>query len=87
MPVLTDPVAAGQAQEQRPVEAARRAEVDILDGGGVAQFGGARPRLGSCPAAWCMSADPRLVRGGQAATPGSLTRGASLTEVRLSRLM
>jgi len=45
MPVLTDPVAAGQPQEQRSVEAARRAEVDILDGGGVPQLGGARAGL------------------------------------------
>ncbi len=42
---------------------------------------------GSCPVAWCSSLDPRLVRGGQAATPGSLTRGASLRPARLSRLM
>jgi hypothetical protein len=43
--------------------------------------------LGSCPEAWCSSPDPRLVRGGQAATPGRLTRGASLRAARLSRLI
>jgi hypothetical protein len=45
MPVLADPVAAGQAQEQRSVEAAGRAEVGVLDGGGVPQLGGARAGL------------------------------------------
>ena len=35
-----DPVAAGQLQEQRPVEAARRAVIDILDTGGLPQLGG-----------------------------------------------
>jgi hypothetical protein len=42
---------------------------------------------GSCPVAWCSSLDPRLVRGGQAATPGRLTRGASLRTAKLSRLI
>jgi hypothetical protein len=41
---------------------------------------------GSCPVAWCSSSDLRLGRG-QAATPGRLTRGASLITARLSRLM
>jgi len=41
---------------------------------------------GSCPVAWCSSIDLRLGRG-QAATPGRLTRGASLRTARLSRLM
>ena len=45
VPVLADPVTAGQAQEQRPIETARRTEIDILDSGGVPQFGGARTRL------------------------------------------
>jgi putative transposase len=41
---------------------------------------------GSCPWPWCSSIDPRLCRG-QAATPGRLTRGASLITARLSRFM
>jgi hypothetical protein len=41
VPVLADPVTAGQVQEQRSVEATRLAEVDILDRGRLAQFGGA----------------------------------------------
>ena len=45
MSVLADPVAAGQAQEQRSVEATGRAEVDVLDGGGVPQLGVARAGL------------------------------------------
>jgi hypothetical protein len=40
MPPLTDPVAAGQLQEQRAIQAARRAVIDILDRGQVAQPGG-----------------------------------------------
>src|SRR5208337_3483395 len=40
MPPLADPVAAGQLQEQRTVEAARRAVIDILDRGQMAQLGG-----------------------------------------------
>jgi transposase len=40
----------------------------------------------SCPWPWCSSIDPRLCRG-QAATPGRLTRGASLITARLSRFM
>src|SRR4051794_21739932 len=40
----------------------------------------------SCPVAWCSSFNLRLGRG-QAATPGRLTRGASLRTARLSRLM
>ena len=39
--MLTDPVAASQTQEQRPVEAARGPEIHILDGSCVAQPGGA----------------------------------------------
>ena len=43
---------------------------------------------GSCPGTWCSSLDPRLIRrAGQAATPGSVTRGASLRTARLSRLI
>jgi len=41
VPVLADPVTAGQVQEQRPVEATRLAEVDILGRGRLPQFGGA----------------------------------------------
>jgi hypothetical protein len=44
------------------------------------------PAYGSCPWPWCSSIDPRLCRG-QAATPGRLTRGASLITARLSRFM
>ena len=44
-------------------------------------------RQRSCPWAWCSSVDPRLVRGGQAATACKLTRGALLRTARLSRLM
>jgi len=39
--MLADPVAAGEAEEEPAVEAARRLEVDILDAGVVAQRGGA----------------------------------------------
>ena len=45
-------------------------------------------RGGSCPGTWCSSL--RSSDGSevvQAATPGSLTRGSSLTGARLSRLM
>ena len=42
MPVLADPIAVAQAQEQRSIEASRRAEVHILDRGRVSQLGGAR---------------------------------------------
>jgi hypothetical protein len=41
MAMLADPIAAGEVQEQRPVEATRLAEVDILGGGGLPQLGGA----------------------------------------------
>src|SRR5579872_5036320 len=37
MAVLADPIAAGQVEEQRPVEAAWLAEVDILGGSGLSQ--------------------------------------------------
>ncbi len=40
VPVLTDPITAGQVQEQRPVEATRLAEVDIFDRGGLPKLGG-----------------------------------------------
>jgi hypothetical protein len=43
--------------------------------------------LRSCPWTWCSSVDLGLGRGGQAATAGSLTRGASLSAAKLSRLM
>jgi hypothetical protein len=36
MAMLAEPIAAGQVQEQRPVEATRLAEGDILGGGGLA---------------------------------------------------
>jgi hypothetical protein len=38
--VLADPVAAGQMQEQCPVETPRLAEVDVLGRGGLPQLGG-----------------------------------------------
>ena len=38
--MLADPVAAGELQEQRAVEPARCAVVDVLDGGEMAQLGG-----------------------------------------------
>ena len=41
MPMLADPVATGQSQKQRSVETPLRAEVNVLDGGSVPQFGGA----------------------------------------------
>ena len=41
--VLADPAAAGELQEQRPVQAARRAEVRVLDRGRLAQLGVAQP--------------------------------------------
>ena len=40
MTVLADPVATGEAQEYRAIEAARGPIVDILHGGGVPQLGG-----------------------------------------------
>jgi hypothetical protein len=36
MPMLTDPIAAGQTQEQYPVETTRGPEIDVLDGGCMA---------------------------------------------------
>jgi hypothetical protein len=38
---LTDPVAAGELEEQRAIETADGAVVDVLDAGGMAQPGGA----------------------------------------------
>ena len=37
--MLADPVTAGQLQERRPVQPARRPVIDILDRGQMAQFG------------------------------------------------
>src|SRR3954452_11930706 len=42
---LADPVAGGELEKQRPVEAARGPEVNILDAGRVAQFGRFGPGL------------------------------------------
>ena len=43
--MLADPIAAGQMQEQRPVETPWLAEVDILGRGGLPQLGGPRACL------------------------------------------
>ena len=72
VPVLADPVAAGQAQEQRPVEAARRAEVNVLDRGGVPQLGGARARLEA------LLLPQRGLAFDQQAEPFGVVKGAAL---------
>src|SRR5665213_1477583 len=43
--MLGDPVAAGELEEQRPVEAAHGTVIDVLDAGAMAQLGGAGARL------------------------------------------
>ena len=43
--VLPDPVAGGELEEERSVEAAGGAEVDVLDGGAVAKLGRLEARL------------------------------------------
>jgi hypothetical protein len=65
---IADPLAAGERQKQRAVEAARRPEVGILDNGrcltqpGFAQTAGETPVLAACGFAVDEEAEPVLAR-------------------------
>ena len=76
MPVLTDPVAAGQLQEHRAVETARRPVVDILDRGQMAQLGG----LGAALEALLLA--QRALALEQNAQPFRMAEGGTLRVVR-----
>src|SRR5665213_703645 len=70
--MLGDPVAAGELEEQRPVEAAHGTVIDVLDAGGMAQLGGAGARLEAT-----LSAPGRLMLE-QQAQPFGMAERASL---------